>query len=135
MPVKHEHPDYASKTSLKAATGLVLAAVATLCSLLIFSVNKTDGASENIHETEVKFEKHMSDYEHVKIGIDEIKNSLKNQDIVLRDQTGQIVEQTQRIANQGEKLDELSNKIESHFAEDAANSSDNSVNPSSTVSK
>jgi uncharacterized coiled-coil protein SlyX len=135
MTVRHEHPDYASKTSLKAATGLVLAAIATLCSLLIFSINKTDGASKNIHETEIKFEKHISDYEHVKIGINEIKDSLKNQDIVLRDQTGQLAEQTQRIANQGEKLDELSNKIENRFTEDATNSGGKPVSPSSTASK
>ena len=105
MTVKHEHQDYASKTTLRAATTIVLGFIGLLCTILLFSMRKSDAAVEKVYNNDIKIEKHLSETAHLHGTLLEIKADMK-------EQHKQLSETHDLVIKQGAKIDVLSEKID-----------------------
>lgn len=105
MTVKHEHINYASKTSLKLYMSIVLAVVAGLSGMVLFSFQKSDAAVEQTYELEIDVAAHKAEYEFVKQDLIEIKEDIKSQHSKLDTLAKDSVRQES-------KLDEISRKLD-----------------------
>lgn len=110
-PTNHNHEEYTSKTLFKSYTLITLGALGTICTLMIFTFSKTDAAVKKSFETEIKIEKHMSDYTYVKETLEAINAKIDKQQEAIH-------QQTQLLVRQDAKLNELDKKIDTHVVTD-----------------
>ena len=115
MTVRHEHQEYASKTSQKTFTVLLLAIISTLCGVMLWSINRSDDAIEKVYLIDAKIESHMTQYDYVKQSIEEAKILDIRVEEKLDSQSILIHQQLIGQENQGKKLDDIEKKLDGHL--------------------